>query len=114
MKFSWKTLIGILLIAGSTVLGFFTDTPILTTTSIVGIVAGATLAIANEVNKTSLTGWKKYLYLIGTIGGTVILSLCGYTDTVIGEIAGAVLLIVSIIFGIVVNTKKEVKEEAKA
>lgn len=107
MKFSWKTLVGLLLIIGGTVLGFFTNVPILTTTAIVSIVAGATLAIGNEVKKTSLDGWRKYLYLIGTIGGTVVLTLSGYSDAVIGEIVGAVVLIVSIIFGIAVNGKTD-------
>jgi hypothetical protein len=107
MKFSWKTIVGVLLIAVSTVLGFLTKTPILVTTSIIGIVAGATLAISEQVKKTTLSGWKLVVYLIGTIGGTVLLSLSGYSDVVIGEIAGAVLLIVSVIFGIAVDKAKK-------
>ena len=112
MKFSWKTIVGVVLIAGATVLGFLTSTPILVTTSIIGIVAGATLAISEQVKKTTLNGWKLAVYLIGTIGGTVLLSLSGYSDAVIGEIAGAVLLIISVIFGIAVD--KTPKEEKKA
>ena len=107
MKFSWKTIVGVLLIAVSTVLGFLTKTPILVTTSIIGIIAGATLAIFEQVKKTTLSGWKLVVYLIGTIGGTVLLSLSGYSDVVIGEIAGSVLLIVSVIFGIAVDKAKK-------
>lgn len=108
MKFSWKTIVSVLLIAVSTVLGFFAKTPILVTISIIGIVAGATLAIVEEVKNTSLVGFKKYLYLIGTIGGTDLFSLSVYSNVVIGEIASAVLLIVFVIFGIAVDdTKKE-------
>lgn len=107
MKFNWKTIVGLLLIAVGTVIGFITNTPILVTTSIVSIVAGATLAIAEEVKKTSLVGWKKYVYLIGVIAGTVILSLAGYTDAVIGEIVGAIVLILSVIFGIAIDLKKK-------
>ena len=107
MKFNWKTIVGLLLIAVGTVIGFITNTPILVTTSIVSIVAGATLAIAEEVKKTSLVGWKKYVYLIGVIAGTVILSLAGYIDAVIGEIVGAIVLILSVIFGIAIDSKKK-------
>ena len=106
MKFSWKSLVGLLLIVVSAVVGFITKTSIVVTTSIIGIVAGATLAVAEEVKKTTLVGWQKYLYLIGTIGGTVILALGGYSDAVIGQIVGAVVLILSVIFGIAVNAKK--------
>lgn len=106
MKFSWKSILGLVLIIVSTVIGFITKTPIVVTTAIVGIVAGATLAIAEEVKKTTLTGWQKWVYLFGTIGGTVLLALSGYSDAVIGQIVGAVVLILSVIFGIAVNAKK--------
>lgn len=44
-NFGWKSIVGIVLIGASVVLGVFTSTPILGMTSIVGIVAGAVLAI---------------------------------------------------------------------
>ena len=104
MNFSWKTIVAVLLIAISTVLGFLAKTPILVTASIVGIVGGTTLAISEQ----ALSGWKQIVYLIGTIGGTVLFSLSIYSNAVIGEIASAVLLIVFVIFGIAVgDTKKE-------
>lgn len=110
MKFNFnvKSLIGVLLIVLGTVVGIVSNVPVVVTLSIVSVTVGATLAIAEEVKKTSLVGFKKYLYLIGTISGTVILALGGYSDAVIGEIVGAVILIASIIFGIAVDkTKKD-------
>lgn len=106
MKFSLKSLIGLLLIVASTVVGLFTNTPIIVTTALVGIVAGATFAITEQMKKTTLDGWKKDLYLFGVIGGTVILTLGGYSDAVIGELVGAIVLIVSIIFGKAIDSKK--------
>ena len=107
MKFSWKNLVGILLIVAGTIVGITMDVPVAVIGSIVAIVVGATLAIAEEMKKTTLTGWKKYLFLIAIIGGTVLLALGGYSDVVIMEIVGAVILIVSIIFGIAVDGKKK-------
>ena len=105
-KFSFKSFLGVLLIVVGTVIGLVSNVPVVVTLGIVSVTVGATLAIAEEVKKTSLTGIKKYAYLIGTIGGTVILALGGYSDAVIGEIVGAVILIVSIIFGVAVDKKK--------
>ena len=107
MKFSWKNLVGILLIVAGTIVGITMDVPVAVIGSIVAIVVGATLAIAEEMKKTTLTGWKKYLFLITIIGGTVLLALGGYSDVVIMEIVGAVILIASIIFGIAVDGKKK-------
>lgn len=105
MKFNFnlKSLIGVLLIVLGTVVGIISNVPMAVTLSIASITVGATLAIAEEVKKTTLAGIKKYIYLIGTIGGTVILALGGYSDAVIGEIVGAVILIASIIFGIAID-----------
>ena len=107
MKFSWKNLVGILLIVVGTVIGLTVKVPVAVIGAIVSIVAGATISIAEQMKKTELTGWKKYLFLIATIGGTVLLTLGGYSDAVIIELIGAVVLIASIIFGIVVDKKKE-------
>lgn len=112
MKFSWKNLVGILLIVVGTVIGLTVKVPVAVIGAIISIVAGATISIAEQMKKTSLVGWKKYLFLIATIGGTVLLTLGGYTDVVITEIVGAVILIASIIFGIAVD--KTPKEEKKA
>ena len=113
MKFNFnlKSLIGVLLIILGTVVGIISNVSVVVTLSIASVTVGATLAIAEEVKKTSLVGFKKYLYLIGTIGGTVILALGGYSDAVIGEIVGAVILIASIIFGIAVDKTKKVEEK---
>lgn len=105
MKFSWKTLVGVILIAVSAVCGFLFKVPVVVTTSIVGIVVGATLAIVDQVKKTNLVGWKLVVYLIGTIGGSVLLALGGYSDVVIAEIIGGIILILSVIFGIAVDKK---------
>lgn len=109
MNFSWKNLVGIILIVVGTVVGLTVKVPIVVIGAIVSVVAGATISIAEQMKKTSLVGWKKYVFLIATIGGTVLLTLGGYSDTVIIQIVGAVVLIASIIFGVVVDktTKKE-------
>ena len=103
MKFSWKSLVGLVLIVGGAVMGIITKTPIVVTTAIISVVCGATLAIAEEVKKTTLKGWQLYTYLATTIGGTIVLSLSGYSESTIGEIVGAVILIASVIFGVVTN-----------
>ena len=109
MNFSRKNLVGIILIVVGTVIGLTVKVPIAVIGAIVTVVAGATISIAEQMKKTSLVGWKKYVFLIATIGGTVLLTLGGYSDTVIIQIVGAVVLIASIIFGVVVDktTKKE-------
>ena len=107
-NFSWKGIVGIVLIAISTVLGIVTSTPILVTTSVVGIVAGAVLAITEQIKKTDLKGYKLGIYLVGLIGGTSLLTLSGYTEGVICEVVGAIVLLASIVFGIAVDkTKKD-------
>lgn len=110
-NFGWKSIVGIVLIAISTVLGIVTSTPILVTTSIVGIVAGAVLAITEQIKKTDLKGWCLAVYLIGLIGGTSLLTLSGYTEGVICEVVGAIVLLASIIFGIAVDKTKKVEEK---
>ena len=107
MKFSWQNLVGILLIVVGTVIGLSVKVPVVVIGAIVSIVAGATLSIAEEMKKTSLVGWRKYLFLVATIGGTVFLTLGGYSDTVIIEIIGAIVLIGSIIFGIAIDKNKK-------
>ena len=111
MKFSWRNLVGVLLIVLGTVVGIISDVSVVVTLSIASVTVGATLAIAEEVKKTTLVGIKKYIYLIGTIGGTVLLTLGGYSDVVITEIVGAVILIASIIFGIAVDKTNKVEEK---
>lgn len=107
MKFSWKNLLGILLIVLGTVVGLTVKVPVAVIGAIISIVAGATISIAEQMKKTELTGWKKYLFLGATIAGTVLLTLGGYSDAVIIEIVGAVVLIASIIFGVVVDKVKK-------
>ena len=111
MKFSWRNLVGVLLTVLGTVVGIISDVPVVVTLSIASVTVGATLAITEEVKKTTLVGIKKYIYLIGTIGGTVLLALGGYSDVVITEIVGAVILIASIIFGIAVDKTNKVEEK---
>ena len=111
MKFSWRNLVGVLLIVLGTVVGIVSDVPVVVTLSIASVTVGATLSIAEQVKKTELTGWKRYLFLGATISGTVLLTLGGYSDVVITEIVGAVILIASIIFGIAVDKTKKVEEK---
>ena len=106
-NFGWKSIIGIVLIAISTVLGIVTSTPIFITTSVVGIVAGAVLAITEQIKKTDLKGYKLAIYLVGLIGGTSLLTLSGYTESVICEVVSAIVLIGSIIFGIAIDKNKK-------
>ena len=111
MKFSWRNLVGVFLIVLGTVVGIVSDVPVVVTLSIASVTVGATLSIAEQVKKTELTGWKRYLFLGATISGTVLLTLGGYGDVVITEIVGAVILIASIIFGIAVDKTKKVEEK---
>lgn len=111
MKFSWRNLVGVLLIVLGTVVGIVSDVPVVVTLSIASVTVGATLSIAEQVKKTELTGWKRYLFLGATISGTVLLTLGGYGDVVITEIVGAVILIASIIFGIAVDKTKKIEEK---
>ena len=111
MKFSWRNLVGVLLIVLGTVVGLTVKVPLATIGAIISVVFGATLSIAEQVKKTELTGWKRYLFLGTTISGTVLLTLGGYSDVVITEIVGAVILIASIIFGIAVDKTKKVEEK---
>ena len=111
MKFSWRNLVGVLFIVLGTVVGLTVKVPLVTIGAIISVVFGATLSIAEQVKKTELTGWKRYLFLGTTISGTVLLTLGGYSDVVITEIVGAVILIASIIFGIAVDKTKKVEEK---
>lgn len=105
MKFSWRNLIGVVLIVISAIIGMVFNIPLVKTGAIVGIVSGATLAISKEVKDITLKGWKLGVYLVSVIGGTSLLSLGGYTDATITAIVGAVVLIGGIIFGLAVNGK---------
>ena len=113
MKFNIKNFIGLILIIAGTVVGILTKTSVSTIGAIVSIAVGATLAIANEMQNTNLKGWKKWLFLVTIVGGSICLSLGGYSDTVIMEVVGAVVLVGSIIFGILVNKKENPKIEEK-
>ena len=106
MKFSWRNLIGVVLIVISAIIGMIFDVPVAKTGAIIGIVCGATLAISKEVKDIALKGWKLVVYLASVIGGSAILCIGGYTDVTITAIVGAVVLIGGIIFGIAVNAKK--------
>ena len=113
MKFSWRNLVGVLLIVLGTVVGLTVKVPLATIGAIISVVFGATLSIAEQVKKTELIGWKRYLFLGTTISGTVLLTLGGYSDVVITEIVGAVILIASIIFGIAVDKTKKVEQKKR-
>lgn len=105
MKFSFRNLIGVILIVISAIIGMVFSVPIANTVAIIGIVCGATLAISKEVKDINLKGWKLAVYLICVIAGSSILSIGGYSDTTIASIVGAVILIGGLIFGAVINNK---------
>lgn len=105
MKFSWRNLIGVVLIVISAIIGMVFNVPVVKTGSIIGIVCGATLAISKEVKDITLKGWKLGVYLASVISGSAILCIGGYTDATITAIVGAVVLIGGIIFGLAVNGK---------
>lgn len=106
MKFSWRNLIGVVLIVISAIIGMVFDVPVAKTGAIIGIVCGATLAISKEVKDIALKGWKLAVYLASVIGGSSLLCIGGYTDVTITAIVGGVVLIGGIIFGLAVNAKK--------
>lgn len=110
MKFSFRNLIGVILIVVSAIIGMVFSVPLAKTGAIIGIVCGATIAISKEVKDINLRGWKLAVYLISVIAGSSILSIGGYSDATIVSIVGAVILIGGLIFGAVVNGQKEEKK----
>lgn len=110
MNFNWKNIVGLILIVAGTVVGFVFKVPVAVISSIVAVVAGATLAIVSELKKTTLNLWQSIVFVVTIIGGTILLTLGGYADSTIISIVGAVILLASVIAGIAVNAINAKKE----
>lgn len=104
---SWKGIVGLVLVAVSTVIGIMFNVPIATISAIVGAVVGCVVTIEDAMSKVSISGWQKWVFLVTLIAGVVVFAIGGYSASTIMEIIGAIVLIASVIFGIVVESKKK-------
>lgn len=106
-EFNWKNLLGLALLVVAVVVAYTTSTPIGAIVSIISATFGATISISEAVKKTDLVGFKKWIFLGGTIGGTVLFALGGYAEADIVSFLGAIVTIISLIFGAKVSKEKE-------
>lgn len=104
---SWKGIVGLVLVAVSTVIGVMLNIPIATIGAIVGAIVGCVVTIEDAMSKVSINGWQKWVFLGTLIVGVVIFAIGGYSASTIMEIIGAIVLIASVIFGIALDTKKK-------
>lgn len=105
-NFSWKNLVGFVCIAVAVVIGLFFNVPIANIGAMVTAIAGTVLVIEDNLSKTELKGWQKWVFLATLIVGVVFFTLGGFSKELIMEIIGAIVLIASVIFGVVVTNKK--------
>ena len=105
-NFNWKTILAVVLMVVGIAVGLTSDVGIVTIGAIISITIGAVLGISEAMKKTSITGWKKYVFLFALIGSTTLFALGSYTEQTVLSIASAIVLILSVIFGVAIDSKK--------
>lgn len=106
-KFSWKTLLGFILVLVSIVVGYLSSMPVVDIISVIGIIVGAVTAIYDILMKDEVKGWKCWTFVLCMTVGVTILTVGGMQQSVIEGIVGAVVLILDVIFGYIVVKKSK-------
>lgn len=106
-NFNWKTILATVLMVVGVAVAFTADVGIVTIGAIVSIVIGASIGISEAMKKTSLTGWKKYVFLISIIASSVLFAMSSYTEQTVLSIVSAIVLLLSVIFGVAVDKIKK-------
>lgn len=102
MKFSWRTLVGLVLLAIGITIGYLFKMPVADIVAIAMIIAGAVTSIYDILMKDQIKGWKCWLFLVAMVFGVACLTLAGISKSVIESVIGAVVLILDLIFGVAV------------
>lgn len=110
-NFNWKTILATVLMIVGVAVALTAEVGIVTIGAIVSIVIGASIGISEAMKKTSLTGWKKYVFLISIISSSVLFAMSSYTEQTVLSIVSAIVLLLSVIFGVAVDKTKKVKEK---
>lgn len=115
MKNKICSIIGLVLIMASAVVGFIYKSDVTAIISIATAFLGATLILLNVVKKMTeenkLPKWLIYVVCIGTAIGGCLCAIGGITEEIITTVVGAVIAITTVIVSIVTvsKAKKEVK-----
>lgn len=113
MKNKICSIIGLVLIMASAVVGFIYKSDVTAIISIATAFLGATLILIDVIKKMNkeakMPKWLIYVVCIGTAVGGCLCAIGGVTENMITTIVGAVITIATVIMSIVTITK--MKEE---
>lgn len=113
-KFSWKTLVGLILLTVSLVVGKIVNVPWVDTTAIIGIIIGAVTGVWDILKKDKIQGPKGWIFVIGLVAGVTFLATGGNDENTINLIVGAIIIIIDFIFGkLVLNKEKLLPEKVE-
>jgi hypothetical protein len=113
-KFSWKTLVGLILLTVSLVVGKIVNVPWVDTTAIIGIIIGAVTGVWDILKKDKIQGPKGWIFVIGLVAGVTFLATGGNDENTINLIVGAIIIIIDFIFGKLVLNKEKILENTVA
>ena len=102
-NFNWKTIFAVVLMVAGITVGLTSDVGIVTIGAIISITIGAVLGIGEAMKKTTINGWKKYVFLSTIIGSSTLFAIGSYSEQTVLSIASAIVLILSVIFGVAVD-----------
>jgi hypothetical protein len=102
-NFNWKTILATVLLAVGIIVGMISDVGIVCIGAIISITVGAVIGINESMKKTTMSGWKKYVFLGCIIASTALFALSSYSEQTILSIASALVLVLSVLFGIAID-----------
>jgi len=107
-KFSWKTLVGLIILTVSLVVGKIVNVPWVDTLTIIGIIIGSVTGIWDILKKDKIQGPKGWIFIIGLVAGVTFLAVGGNDESAINLITGAIILIIDFIFGKIILNKEKI------
>ena len=108
IKFSWKTIVGLILVVAGIVVGDLAKMPVADIIAVALIIAGAVTSIFDILMKDEIKGWKCWVFVVLMTLGVAALTVAGISGSVIESVIGGVVIILDIIFGVVmVKTAKK-------
>lgn len=106
-KISWKTVIGLILLAVGIVFGYIASVPAGDIVAVALIISGAVTSIYDILMKDAVKGWKCWVFVVLMTLGVATLTVAGISGSVMESVIGAIILILDIIFGAIVSRHKK-------
>lgn len=106
MKINVMAIIGLVLIVGFVVAGYFMNFGQAWIIQVVGASVGLAMVVGSAVEKQPIgSKWKAYLIGIGIAAGTMLATFGGINESIIVSIVGAVILVATVVIGIINGQK---------